>query len=147
MGISILRTPRCHRASTTALAMAAGAPTVADSPTPLAPMGWCGEGVHAGFGQVQVDLRAVQRLVSGGVVERTQHLFGGAAEVRFADHPAQVAAVVYFNTQAQFHLAQVFVERPAQVGEAGVVLGIEGEVVLLQVACHKCVRVTRCRVG
>ena len=39
IGMSMLRTPRCHRASTTALAMAGGAPTVADSPTPLAPIG------------------------------------------------------------------------------------------------------------
>src|SRR5947199_379800 len=38
-GISIWRTPRCHNASTTALTIAAGAPTVADSPTPLAPKG------------------------------------------------------------------------------------------------------------
>src|SRR5262249_3569703 len=46
MGMSTWRTPRCHSASTTALAIAAGAPTVADSPTPLAPSGWCGEGVQ-----------------------------------------------------------------------------------------------------
>ena len=39
MGMSMLRTPRCHSASTTAFAMAGGAPTVADSPTPLAPIG------------------------------------------------------------------------------------------------------------
>ena len=39
IGMSMLRTPRCHRASTTAFAMAGGAPTVADSPTPLAPIG------------------------------------------------------------------------------------------------------------
>src|SRR5262249_17194163 len=45
MGMSMWRTPRWARASTTALAMAGGAPTVADSPTPLAPKGWCGDGV------------------------------------------------------------------------------------------------------
>ena len=45
IGMSMLRTPRCHSASTTALAIAGGAPTVADSPTPLAPSGWCGDGV------------------------------------------------------------------------------------------------------
>ena len=39
IGMSMLRTPRCQSASTTALAMAGGAPTVADSPTPLAPIG------------------------------------------------------------------------------------------------------------
>ena len=39
IGMSMLRTPRCHSASTTALAIAGGAPTVADSPTPLAPIG------------------------------------------------------------------------------------------------------------
>ena len=38
-------TPRCRSASTTAFAIAGGAPTVADSPTPFAPSGWCGEGV------------------------------------------------------------------------------------------------------
>ena len=35
MGMSMCLTPRCARASTTALAMAGGAPTVADSPTPF----------------------------------------------------------------------------------------------------------------
>jgi len=45
IGMSTWRTPRCQSASTTALAIAAGAPTVADSPTPLAPSGWWGEGV------------------------------------------------------------------------------------------------------
>ena len=29
----------------TALTTAGGDPTVADSPTPLAPIGWCGDGV------------------------------------------------------------------------------------------------------
>ena len=41
----MFRTPRCHSASTTAFAIAGGAPTVADSPTPFAPIGWCGDGV------------------------------------------------------------------------------------------------------
>ena len=44
-GISRLRTPTCARASTTAFTNAAGEPTVADSPTPFAPIGWCGDGV------------------------------------------------------------------------------------------------------
>src|SRR3954453_11219769 len=44
-GMSMLRTPRCASASMTALTYAAGDPTVADSPTPFAPMGWCGDGV------------------------------------------------------------------------------------------------------
>src|SRR5207249_4794066 len=44
-GISMLRTPACASASTTAFTYAAGDPTVADSPTPLAPNGWCGDGV------------------------------------------------------------------------------------------------------
>ena len=44
-GISRLRTPAWASASTTALTYAAGEPTVADSPTPLAPNGWCGDGV------------------------------------------------------------------------------------------------------
>src|ERR1051325_1278794 len=44
-GISTCVTPRCESASTTAFAIAGGAPTVADSPTPFAPNGWCGEGV------------------------------------------------------------------------------------------------------
>src|SRR6185295_2438092 len=44
-GISRFRTPAWARASTTAFTKAAGEPTVADSPTPFAPIGWCGEGV------------------------------------------------------------------------------------------------------
>jgi hypothetical protein len=39
IGMSMWRTPRCASASTTALAIAGGAPTVADSPTPLARFG------------------------------------------------------------------------------------------------------------
>ena len=39
IGISICVTPKCASASTTAFAMAGGAPTVADSPTPFAPNG------------------------------------------------------------------------------------------------------------
>ena len=39
IGMSMFRTPRCHSASTTALAIAGGAPTVADSPIPFAPIG------------------------------------------------------------------------------------------------------------
>ena len=39
IGISTCVTPRCASASTTALAIAGGAPTVADSPTPFAPSG------------------------------------------------------------------------------------------------------------
>src|SRR5437773_12395844 len=45
IGMSRCVTPRCRSASTTALAIAGGAPTVADSPTPFPPNGWCGEGV------------------------------------------------------------------------------------------------------
>ena len=44
-GISMLRTPAYASASTTAFTYAAGEPTVADSPTPLQPIGWCGDGV------------------------------------------------------------------------------------------------------
>src|SRR6185295_5057232 len=44
-GMSTCRTPTCASASTTAFTIAGGAPTVADSPTPLAPKGWCGDGV------------------------------------------------------------------------------------------------------
>ena len=39
IGISICVTPKCANASTTAFAIAGGAPTVADSPTPFAPSG------------------------------------------------------------------------------------------------------------
>ena len=49
----------------------------------------------------------------------------------FADHLEDVAAVVDLHAQAQLDLAQVFVERPAQVGEAGVVFRVEGEVALV----------------
>ena len=44
-GMSACRTPNGLSASTTALTTAGGEPTVADSPTPLAPIGWCGDGV------------------------------------------------------------------------------------------------------
>src|SRR5689334_24970645 len=44
-GMSACRTPYGRSASMTALTTAGGDPTVADSPTPLAPIGWRGDGV------------------------------------------------------------------------------------------------------
>jgi hypothetical protein len=44
-GMSACRTPYGRSASMTALTTAGGEPTVAYSPTPLAPIGWCGDGV------------------------------------------------------------------------------------------------------
>src|SRR3979490_3076780 len=46
IGISMCLTPKCDRASTTAFTKAAGDPTFGDSPTPLAPNGWWGDGVQ-----------------------------------------------------------------------------------------------------
>ena len=43
-GMSACRRPSGRSASITALTTATGEP-VADSPTPLAPIGWCGQGV------------------------------------------------------------------------------------------------------
>jgi hypothetical protein len=44
-GMSACRTPYGFNASITAFTTAAGEPTVADSPTPFAPIGWWGDGV------------------------------------------------------------------------------------------------------
>src|SRR5215831_17514588 len=44
-GMSACRTPYGRSASMTALTTAGGDPTVADSPTPFAPIGWWGHGV------------------------------------------------------------------------------------------------------
>jgi len=44
-GMSAWRRPYGRRASMTALTTAGGDPTVAHSPMPFAPMGWCGYGV------------------------------------------------------------------------------------------------------
>ena len=44
-GMSMCVTPNGASASTTALTTAGGEPTVADSPMPFAPIGWCGDGV------------------------------------------------------------------------------------------------------
>jgi hypothetical protein len=43
--MSTCLTPWGARASQTALTIVGGDPTVADSPIPLAPIGWCGDGV------------------------------------------------------------------------------------------------------
>ena len=43
--MSTWRTPKGASASQIALTIVGGDPTVADSPIPLAPIGWCGEGV------------------------------------------------------------------------------------------------------
>ena len=44
-GMSACTTPNGASASITELTTAGGEPTVADSPMPLAPTGWCGDGV------------------------------------------------------------------------------------------------------
>ncbi len=43
--MSMCRTPNGWSASQIALTIVGGEPTVADSPIPFAPIGWCGEGV------------------------------------------------------------------------------------------------------
>ena len=43
--MSMCVTPRCAKASTTALLKHGMPPTCGDSATPLAPIGWCGDGV------------------------------------------------------------------------------------------------------
>ena len=43
--MSMCRTPYGLSASTIAFMIVGGEPTVADSPIPFAPIGWCGEGV------------------------------------------------------------------------------------------------------
>ena len=46
IGMSMWSTPWVsYSASITALTIAGGEPTLGDSPTPLAPSGWCGHGV------------------------------------------------------------------------------------------------------
>ena len=46
MGMSMWSTPWVsYSASITALTIAGGEPTFGDSPTPFAPIGWCGHGV------------------------------------------------------------------------------------------------------
>jgi hypothetical protein len=42
--------------------------------------------------------------------------------------------MVDLDAEAQFDLADVFVERATEIGEAGVVLGIEGEIALGKLA-------------
>ena len=43
--MSTCLTPKGASASQIALTIVGGDPTVADSPIPLAPIGWCGDGV------------------------------------------------------------------------------------------------------
>ena len=58
-------TPRCAKASTTALVKQGMPPTCGDSATPLAPSGWCGQGVtvwsvsHVGVSTAVKDFNAV----------------------------------------------------------------------------------------
>ena len=107
--MSMLRTPRCASASITALTYAAGEPTVADSPTPLAPIGWCGDGVHRleqlerrrlprGRDQVvhEVGADAVAVLVEGDPLHRRHREALGEAAVDLAldDHRVDPHAAV-----------------------------------------------------
>ncbi len=98
--------------------------------------GIVGDGVDTRFGQVKIDLGAVERLVLGNGVERTHHLLGRAGCAVLANHLEQVAAMVDLYAQAQLDLAQVLIERAAQVGEPGVVFRLEGEVALVEAVGH-----------
>ena len=91
------------------------------------------EAVDAGFGQTQVDLRAAERFVFGRVVEIAQHALAELDRIGMTADAEHVAAIGDLDAEAQFDLAQVFVERPREVGEARAVGGIEGEVVVGEV--------------
>ena len=122
----MLRTPRCHSASTTAFAIAGGAPTVADSPTPFAPIGWCGDGVtvladlpggrldrrrqevvHERAGQVVAVL-----VVGDLLVQRRREAHRQAAvDLAVDDHRVDdVAAVVDRDEAADLDLAGALVD-------------------------------------
>jgi hypothetical protein len=75
----------------------------------------------------QGDTRCRERLLVGFVVEHPEQAFGGADRSRITGQLEHVAAARHGDPEAQLDLAQVFVEGPAQIGQALVVLGFEGE--------------------
>ncbi len=70
----------------------------------------------------------------GRGVERAKHLFARLGRPFVADDAEQVAAMVDLDAEAQLDLADVLVERAAEIGEAVVILGVEGEIALGQLA-------------
>ena len=116
--MSMFRTKR-HSASITALTNAAGDPTVADSPTPFAPIGWCGDGVTVwaelearrlprGREQVVQEVRpdAVPRLVEPNQLHgrRAEPLRETALKLPFHDHRVDPhAAVIHGHHALTFH--------------------------------------------
>ena len=133
-------TPRWASASTTALTKAAGEPTLGDSPTPLAPKGWCGRG-RAGFcrlpvgsfdrGRYQVVHETSALHVAVVVVADLLHegdrqaLGESTVDLTFDDHGIDdVAAIVHSDKTADLDLAGTLVDvYDADVGTEG-----EGEV-------------------
>ena len=100
------------------------------------------ERVDTGFGQAQVDLRAVERLVFRRVVELAQHAFAELDCIAATGDAEHVAAIGDLDAEAQFDLAQVLVERSGEVGETRAVGGIQREVVMGE-AGHRRARLAR----
>src|SRR5262249_5567509 len=70
IGMSICLTPRCQSASTTALTMAAGAPTVPESPTPFAPSGWLSRSHFSRSEEHTSELQSLTNLVCRLLLEK-----------------------------------------------------------------------------
>src|SRR6185369_7058271 len=83
------------------------------------------ERVDSGFGQAQVDLWSGQRLGFCRVVQIVQHALGQPDRMFRPAEAKLVAAVGDLDAEAQFDLAQMFVERPAQVGQTLAVVRVE----------------------
>ena len=74
------------------------------------------ERINAGLRKAQVDLRASERLLAGRVVEIAQQAISELRRARGTGHPEDVATIGDLHAEAQFDLAQVCVEWPAQIG-------------------------------
>ena len=90
------------------------------------------ERIDAGFGQTQRNLRAGQRFVLRGVVQIADHAIGELHRIPIAADAIHIAAVGDFHAEAQFDLAQMFVERTVEIGEPFDVVRFEDEIVLGQ---------------
>jgi hypothetical protein len=75
-----------------------------------------------------VHALGIKALVIGHVEQRLDNIRSDLRSPRFPGNPEAISTAGYFNVEAAFNLAQVFVKLTAEVGEPTVVGGFQDDV-------------------
>jgi hypothetical protein len=83
--------------------------------------------VDPGLLQMEVYPCLVQRLITGDLVETFDDTGGGNDGIVLADDAKAISTVVDFDPETTLEQPEVFVDRTAEVGQAFVVVRLEGQ--------------------